>query len=461
MPLEIEHKQDHPIAIAYRDQYGSVYFISADEFNSMVAAINGKIQSIKPGTNISIDVSDPLNPIINSMNSGESGDVNIIESISRNGVAIPVDGSKNVNIPIFSESGAGLVPQRVGAFTTKFLREDGTWVIPTNTTYTAITLAVLNNGTSTTAGTIAAKTLSDWLIGKISAVGFSGDYNDLTDKPTIPTTPNITQVLTEGNLIDGYFGDVMIFGNPYGDDFKISIDDGGFFIGIKDSDDGLFIADDGALTLSSTYQLRLNNQAFPLTSGSNGQVLTTNGSGVMSWTTPSSGSTYSAGVGINITPAVPNDVISLKQATDSERGGTKIWKGTQSAYDAIPTKDPDTLYFIEDLQSAEIAVYSGMVSSLSPTFGGVIIQLDNAVVPISIWNRTYDWVLSWKDADGLHTLEDYQGSGFNTIGKFYRESSGAMRIEVLYTGTFEVPIPDNAKLTLHLSDDAPQEEPKS
>lgn len=64
---------------------------------------------------------------------GGSGDVNIIESISRNGVAIPVDGSKNVNIPIFSESGAGLVPQRVGAVATKYLREDGQWHSPPQT----------------------------------------------------------------------------------------------------------------------------------------------------------------------------------------------------------------------------------------------------------------------------------------------------------------------------------------
>jgi len=60
-----------------------------------------------------------------------------ITSISRNGVNIPIV-SQNVNIPLFDTSGAGLVPARVGSTTTRFLREDGTWVAPpTGTTYTA------------------------------------------------------------------------------------------------------------------------------------------------------------------------------------------------------------------------------------------------------------------------------------------------------------------------------------
>lgn len=220
---------------------------------------------------------------------------------------------------------------------------------------------------------------------------------------------------------------------------------------IEDDSEVLILSHNDEIGLTAPV-LKLKGMNFPSTAGTNGQVLTTDGTN-MSWTTPSSGTTYSAGVGINIT----SNQISVKQATSSERGGTKIWKGTQSAYDAIPTKDADTIYFIEDLQSAEIAVYSGMVSSLAPTFGGTIIQLDNAVVPLSIWNRTYDWVLSWKDGSGLHTLEDYQGKGFDTIKRIFRESNGAMRIEISFTGTFEVPIPNTAKLTLHLSDDAPQD----
>lgn len=62
-------------------------------------------------------------------------------------------------IPTFSVNGVGLVPARVGSTTTKFLREDGTWVIPTDTTYAAMTEANAITGTETTARLITAAVL--------------------------------------------------------------------------------------------------------------------------------------------------------------------------------------------------------------------------------------------------------------------------------------------------------------
>ena len=88
-----------------------------------------------------------------------------ITSISRNGVDIPIS-NKNVDIPIFSTSGAGLVPPRVGSVATKYLREDGTWVTPTNTTYSAGTLALLQEGTNATNRVWSTKTLADGVIRK-------------------------------------------------------------------------------------------------------------------------------------------------------------------------------------------------------------------------------------------------------------------------------------------------------
>lgn len=85
-----------------------------------------------------------------------------ITSISRDGVNIPIV-SQNVDIPIFSTTGAGLVPPRVGSVATKYLREDGTWVTPTNTTYSAGTLALLQAGTNTTNRIWSAKILADYV----------------------------------------------------------------------------------------------------------------------------------------------------------------------------------------------------------------------------------------------------------------------------------------------------------
>ena len=62
-------------------------------------------------------------------------------------------------IPTFSVNGVGLVPARVGSTTTKFLREDGTWVVPTDTTYAAMTEANAIAGTETTARLITAAVL--------------------------------------------------------------------------------------------------------------------------------------------------------------------------------------------------------------------------------------------------------------------------------------------------------------
>ena len=62
-------------------------------------------------------------------------------------------------IPTFSVNGVGLVPARVGSTTTKFLREDGTWVVPTDTTYEAMTAVEAAAGVATTARLIAPSEL--------------------------------------------------------------------------------------------------------------------------------------------------------------------------------------------------------------------------------------------------------------------------------------------------------------
>ena len=72
-----------------------------------------------------------------------------------------------------STAAAGLVPApSTTAGTTKYLREDGTWQVPpdNNTTYTAMSASEATTGTATTARTITAKVLADYVAGKVSAV---------------------------------------------------------------------------------------------------------------------------------------------------------------------------------------------------------------------------------------------------------------------------------------------------
>ena len=77
---------------------------------------------------------------------------------------VPFDGTQDINLPVFTSEIDGLVPKRVGATTTKYLCEDGTWVVPPNTTYPALTQGVAETGTSTTANTISAKVLKDTIL---------------------------------------------------------------------------------------------------------------------------------------------------------------------------------------------------------------------------------------------------------------------------------------------------------
>lgn len=118
---------------------------------------------ITAGTNISIDKTDPLKPVINA--SGGAGET---YTAGDNITISPTNeiSATNTTYSVFSTGNEGLVPARVGAVTTKYLREDGTWVTPTNTTYTAATKATLDTGTSETAGIISPLILKQHLDGK-------------------------------------------------------------------------------------------------------------------------------------------------------------------------------------------------------------------------------------------------------------------------------------------------------
>lgn len=103
---------------------------------------------------------------------------------------------------------------------------------------------------------------------------------------------------------------------------------------------------------------------------------------------------YVAGDGIDIT----DDEISLKKATDLEIGGTKIWKGTQAQYDAIPTKDVDTLYFVEDLGgSSNMAVYDIDIDLVIPSSVFDIAMFDNIPAGINI-SGAVNWEITWKES---------------------------------------------------------------
>ena len=74
---------------------------------------------------------------------------------------VDFDGTQDISLPTFTAETDGLVPKRVGTTADSYLREDGTWVVPTDTTYALLTQALAESGTATTANTISAKVLKD------------------------------------------------------------------------------------------------------------------------------------------------------------------------------------------------------------------------------------------------------------------------------------------------------------
>ena len=81
--------------------------------------------------------------------------------VARKIQGVDFDGTKDISLPTFTTETDGLVPKRVGATSTKYLCEDGSWVIPPNTTYSSLTKANAEAGTSTTDNVISAKVLKD------------------------------------------------------------------------------------------------------------------------------------------------------------------------------------------------------------------------------------------------------------------------------------------------------------
>ena len=146
-----------------------------------VSEISGAQEELVSGTNIkTINGTSVLGSgNITIQGGGGGGDVNVIESITFNGSAVPVDGNKNAAItytetePDFNGSAAATI---------------------TSADITAW------NGKSTFSGsyndltdkpTLFSGAYAD-LTGKpnFATVATSGDYDDLTNKPTIPTVPS-------------------------------------------------------------------------------------------------------------------------------------------------------------------------------------------------------------------------------------------------------------------------------
>jgi hypothetical protein len=101
---------------------------------------------------------------LNALNLGDMGDTNVIEGVTVNGTALEVDTNKVVNI---------VVPTKVSDLTDDVFADWAKGETKPSYNYDEI-------GNTPTLATVAT----------------SGSYNDLTDKPTIPTGNAVTRIWT-------------------------------------------------------------------------------------------------------------------------------------------------------------------------------------------------------------------------------------------------------------------------
>lgn len=164
-----------------------------------VSEIDGAQEELVSGTNIkTINGTSVLGSgNITIQGGGGGGDVNVIESITFNGSAVPVDSSKNAAItysaPVTSVNGnTGAVTISIPTKVSDLTNDSGfiTSYTETDPVFSA-----------SAAATITSADITAWN-GKST---FSGSYNDLTDKPTIPTVPtNVSAFTNDAGYITGY-----------------------------------------------------------------------------------------------------------------------------------------------------------------------------------------------------------------------------------------------------------------
>ena len=130
--------------------------ITVDEYGHVTAA-----------TDESVTITMPTNPTLSGLGGvgsvSASGTAPLTLTASKSGTDVTITGSvATMGAASSSASGsAGLVPAPAAGKQAQFLRGDGTWATPTNTTYTAMTASEATTGTGTTARSITAKVLHD------------------------------------------------------------------------------------------------------------------------------------------------------------------------------------------------------------------------------------------------------------------------------------------------------------
>lgn len=235
---------------------------------------------------------------------------------------------------------------------------------------TATTSALNNTLTAHTADTSIHVTTAQTAAWNAKS-DFSGSYNDLTDKPTIPTVPtNVSAFNNDASYATSGYVDSVVSGKADSSSLATVATSGSYndltnkpTIPTVPTSNTAFTNDAGYL-VANDITGKTDTSAFTAHTASTVHMTTTEKTNLDSLAT-----NIAAISGITSTKVGNWDTASTNNHTHSNKtvldginstkvsnwdgavtalGGLTLWKGTQAAYDAITNKDSNTIYFIKD-----------------------------------------------------------------------------------------------------------------
>lgn len=263
--------------------------------------------------------------------------------------------------------------------------------------------------------------LSANLVSGLSTVATSGDYNDLSNKPTIPTA---TSDLTNDS---GYITASDVPSEIFVAEYNVT----------NYSDISTAYNEGKAIyckyTLSSQYYIPLaqvTSSSFVFRGTMFGAETLSMSCSKLSWDLER---TQLANTSLSNLNSTGNNLVNTALNTRDNSTRLKFWTGTKAQYDAISTKDSNTLYNIIDDQDVTLS----LLQTIYPV--GSVYLSTNATCPLASLFGTWTLVSSGKAlwtgtgsnggstiSAGLPNITGTLSSDQNGLGKDGEQSGNAL-----------------------------------
>ena len=319
---------------------------------------------------------------------------------------VSFDGTQDISLPTFSTQIDGLVPKRVGATTTNYLCEDGTWAVPPDTTYALLTKASAEDGTATTANTISAQVLKEAIQYHAPTVTNIVGNAETATKLQTPRTIN-------GVLFDGT-QDILL---PSSEDYSLPTASASVLGGIKVGS-GLTISN-SVLSVDTLNQSTLGNAATATKLETARKINGVDFDGTQDITLPLASTSVSGTVQLNNTLTSVNTDQALTAAQGKKLNDSKLGK-SENAVSASKLETSRTISLAGGV-TGSVSFDGSTDVSLATTITGLgvangIATLDaNGQVPSTQLPSYVDDILEYENVAAFPTT--------GVAGKIYVETT--------------------------------------